>query len=190
MSVTYGSRVVMEVPKDVAAHLTRVGGRNLYGEPNYRLVWGPSRLEWMGGKFEAKEFGGAHVGVHRVPRYHADEWVLERWLSPLEIGSKEAWDARTERIDGHTVEPLGPYPSRGDYEAVTSFPPVIELNMAVADILTQVVNRSRATRRADRAGAIRKRMEKKESEWSSWADDVISDAFPSFHGAPFVGLST
>lgn len=190
MRLEYGQRTDRQVPKEVQAHLTRVGGRNRFGEPNYRLVWGPSRLEWMGAKFEAPEFGLPHVGVHRVPRYPADEWVLERWLAPETYGDRTIWKAMyTKNIDGHVVDTLGPFPTTGDYEAVTSFPP-LELNLAVADLLVQVIERSRATSRGDRREAITGKLEKKQRDWENDVEAIIDDAFPSFHGAPYVHLST
>src|SRR4029077_4869143 len=35
---------------DVARALEVAGGRNLFGEANYRAVWGWARLDWVGGK--------------------------------------------------------------------------------------------------------------------------------------------
>src|SRR2546425_9290644 len=36
-----------ETPENDAQRLERAGGRNLFGEPNYRAVWGWDRLAWI-----------------------------------------------------------------------------------------------------------------------------------------------
>lgn len=188
--IVYGDRTIMEVPKEFQARLTKIGGRNLYGEPNYRLVWGPARLGWIGGKFErVAGFGEAHVGLHLAPKYPYDQWVLERWFPAEYYGSKQAWrDSFTKRIDGVEVDVLGPYPSRGDYEEITSFAP-IALTSKFADLLIRVIERSRAMRHADRREAILGRMEKEQKDWETYADDVLDDAFSPFPAA-HVALSS
>jgi hypothetical protein len=185
-----GERTSMEVPKAVQVHLTHVGGRNRFNEPNFRLVWGPDRLEWVGGRFEkASGFGPTHVGLHRIPKYPADEWVFERWLAPETFGSKESWKREfTQRVDGLEVEMLGPFPTRGDYEMVTSFSP-IALTSKVAEYLAQVIERSRGFRHAERREAILGRMEKKDADYDKFCDDVMDDAFSPFPAA-HVALSS
>lgn len=188
--IVYGNRTVMDVPKEVQARLSRAGGRNRFNEPNYRIVWGPARMGWIGGRFEPESgFGLLHVGTHLAPKYPYDQWVLERWMSPEHYGSKEAWKENfTKRIDGVDVEILGPYPTRGDYEEITSFDP-IALNQKVADYLVQVVERSRGFRHAERREAILRRENKKEQDWSNFADDVLDDCFSPFPEA-HVALSS
>lgn len=173
----------MEVPKDIQARLTQLGGKNRFDEPNYRIVWGPSRLHWIGGKFEAAEFGLAHIGTHLAPKYGSDQWVLERWMSPEFYGGKEEWKrAFTKRIDGVEIDVLGPYPSRGDYEEVTSFDP-LPLTCRFVEYMHDVVERSRNFSHWERRAAILAREEKKDKDWDSYADDVLDDAFSPFPAA-------
>src|SRR5579871_6932287 len=115
-------RETHEAPADVAREVASAGGRNLYGEPNYRAVWGWSRLDWIGGKWEDRDAAGnllrEAVEVRREPKYLPhDRWHIERWMPPESYGSPEAWHAETrEFAGGRSVAALGPYPSRGDYE--------------------------------------------------------------------------
>lgn len=48
-------RETHETPVNVAWRLERAGGRNVFGEANYRAVWGWNRLAWIGGKFEERD---------------------------------------------------------------------------------------------------------------------------------------
>src|SRR3989442_3070001 len=58
-------RETHETPESVRRRLRLAGGINRYGEPNYRAVWGWSRLTWIGGKSVdlggRRKIGRAHV---------------------------------------------------------------------------------------------------------------------------------
>lgn len=176
MNFSYGDREIKEVPKAFADRLTRVGGRNIYGEPMYRVVWGQSRMAWIGPNWE--------------PKYMDHVWHLEKWVPPsFYAPDKETWERLyTHKLDGEWVEMLGPFPYRGDYEEVSSFVPV-ELSQTYADFLVNVMETSRHFGHEERRSAILKKENKKESDWDAYADDVLQDAFSPFHGAPYVSLS-
>src|SRR3989442_13782429 len=55
-------RETHETPESVRRRLRLAGGINRYGEPNYRAVWGWSRLTWIGGKGEDR---GEHGHLRR-----------------------------------------------------------------------------------------------------------------------------
>jgi hypothetical protein len=116
-------RETHETPGDVARALALAGGHNRFGEANYRAVWGWSRLDWIGGKWEDHDpqTGGLLrevIELRREPKYLPhDRWHIERWMPPESYGSPESWHAATtEFVGGRNVAALGPYPSRGDYE--------------------------------------------------------------------------
>ena len=116
-------RETQDVPDGVARALLLAGGRNPFGEANYRAVWGWSRLDWIGGKWEDRDpANGALlrevVELRREPKYVPhDRWHIERWMPAESYGSPGEWAARTlEIVNGRNVAALGPYPSRGDYE--------------------------------------------------------------------------
>ena len=86
-------------PPSVARRLEIAGGVNRFGRPNYRAVWGWSRLGWIGGKWEDRGAAGElvreTVALRRVPKYTPhDRWHLERWVAPEAYGSPREWYAR------------------------------------------------------------------------------------------------
>lgn len=100
-------------------------GLNRFGKPEWRIVWGPERLEWRGGNHADHDANG--ILIRRVaemrlsPKYgKKPRWVLERWLAPELYGSPERW--RRENLDPETnLLQLGPYPSQGEYEPCFKF---------------------------------------------------------------------
>ncbi len=67
-------RETYETPESVAQRLERAGGRNRFGEANYRAVWGWNRLAWIGGKFEERDpaTGHARRPARRICAAHPD----------------------------------------------------------------------------------------------------------------------
>ena len=136
LEVPDGARIVcgtvksMEPPPDVAAYVTRYGGRNLYGEPNFRIVWGGNRTAFKTRRFRDQSERGAvlHDAIEcreslKYPKYR-EHWVLEWWKSPMEFcgGDKELWyAANTGSLDGIPIPPQEAFPSRGSYEFLTVF---------------------------------------------------------------------
>ncbi len=125
VSFRYGREYDTPVPLGVNEALVRYGGRNIYGEPRYRIVWSERRLEavfgeWLDWSRDAVEkdpvTGERHantpdrrvVEVRWVPKYEAaakERFVLEEWQPAERYGTPETW-----------APELGPYPARGDYE--------------------------------------------------------------------------
>jgi hypothetical protein len=147
-------------PAAIATYLLRKGGKNLYGEPNFRLVWSPNRMIQKGGKFSdwdkniaVHERGGfirlksgllvpnGHtpirtvIGIRTVPKYAFDAgWILERWIPPAYYGSVDVWNDRV--VPGTKIPLSGPYPATGDYEmchntASAELPSISELQTAI-----------------------------------------------------------
>jgi hypothetical protein len=170
---------------DVAQALLLAGGRNLLGEANYRAVWGWSRLDWIGGKWEDRDpaTGGVVrevVEVRREPKYVPHErWHIERWMPAESYGSPQEWRARTlEIVDGRNVAALGPYPSRGDYEhCFTVERPggeFLQLTPAVARHIARAIEFSRGISGATKREALEDRMRREEREYESYMDGVLS----------------
>ena len=116
------TRETHDTPAAIAERITRAGGTNRYGEPNFRVVWGGARLTWIGGRWTDRDAHGnttrEAIELRRVPKYlPVDRWHIERWMPPEFYGSPEEWRALTsETEDGIRISALGPYPARGDYE--------------------------------------------------------------------------
>lgn len=178
----------MEVPKELNRRLKRIGGVNVYGEPNYRVVWGWSRLAEIGGRFEVDDEGRkwSWIGQKVEPKYGAalDNWHVEKWMPADSFGSPESWERNyTTRVDGVQVHLLGPYPSRGDYESIVTLPP-ISLNASACDAVAALVDRSRSLSRADRKKVITSKLDAKDRDWDREADAILDDAMPAFYGRP------
>ena len=115
----------LDVPGYLRDAVLDEGGFNIFGEPNYRLVWGWSRHEFRAGEFhefdDSGNWTGVRLDIRKEPRYpQRDRFHLEVWMPPNTYGTLEAWYTLTRRIvGGHFVEHLGEYPSRGDYEQVS-----------------------------------------------------------------------
>jgi hypothetical protein len=193
-------RETKRAPVDVADRVTRAGGRNLYGRPNFRVVWGWSRLTWIGGKWTDRDAYGnvvrEVVELRRVPKYLPhDRWHLERWLPPALYGPPEHWYAHTaEYADapsrGFGIPALGPYPREGEYEhCLTLEGPrgeFLPLSAAAVEWLIRAIEFSRALPPGVRRRALLDREAKKDTEFESWAYAMLDDAVPAFHAQPFV----
>jgi hypothetical protein len=178
-------RETHEVPADVARALELAGGRNPFGEPNYRAVWGWSRLDWIGGKWEDRDPAtGALlrevVELRREPKYAPhNRWHIERWIPPESYGSPDAWHAQTVEIaNGRNIPALGPYPSRGDYEhCITLEGPLgefVQLTPAAARHIARAIEASRGAPRAKRREALEARARREEREYDNYAEAVLS----------------
>src|SRR5438445_1402883 len=194
-------RVIREqhaAPESVMRRLEIAGGRNRFGEANYRAVWGWSRLAWVGGKWEDRNAAGELVRecveLRRVPKYAPhDRWHIERWLPPEAYGSPRAWYAQTiEREDGVSVPALGPYPERGEYEHCFTLEgprgEFVQLTSAVAEYIACAIEAGRRSSPAERRKAIEQRERRSERDYDRWAWDVLDSGCPAFHGVPFVNV--
>lgn len=129
-------------PTEIQERLTRAGGTNQFGEPNFRCVWSGSRLGWIGGMWI--EEGTEKFELRKVPKYLPpwDRWLIECYRPPEFYGSKWFWDFQTRVRNGfQTLPSLGPYPSRGDYE--------------LCEVLDMVCSQCLATYRAGSHNAVR-----------------------------------
>jgi hypothetical protein len=121
-------------------------GMNPHGEPQYRLVWAPSRFEQSGGVWmdweeglkacerlpeppegqpERKRPVRRRAEVRWVRKYPGEEcWLIEHWLPASAYGTPTQWGLPAQR--GGTMiwttegwlPGCGPYPERGDYEDI------------------------------------------------------------------------
>jgi hypothetical protein len=67
------TRETHHTPAAIAERITRAGGTNRYGEPNFRVVWGGTRLTWIGGRWTDRDAHGNKtreaIEMRRVPKY-------------------------------------------------------------------------------------------------------------------------
>jgi hypothetical protein len=190
------TRETHETPTGVQERAARAGGVNRYGEPNFRVVWGGSRLAWVGGRWTDRDAHGntirETVEMRRVPKYlPEDRWHIERWMPAESYGSPEQWLAQTTEVeDGIRIAALGPYPSRGDYEHCFTLESAngefIPLTPAACDWVVRAIEWSRRQRRTEMRGALAAREARRERHMDRGMDDILDDAVPAFHGEPFV----
>lgn len=156
-------RETHEAPATVAHRLALAGGRNIFGEPNFRAVWGWNRLGWIGGRWTDRDPATGSVvretiELRLAPKYFPhNRWHIERWCAPETYGSPEQWVCNTLEIeDGRNVPALGPYPSRGEYEHVFTLEDLrgnfLQLTSTIAERLAHMIERSRALSGACTAG--------------------------------------
>jgi hypothetical protein len=177
-------RETYEAPEGVARELALAGGCNRFGEANYRAVWGWSRLDWIGGKWEDRDEHGVLVRevveLRREPKYTPhNRWHIERWLPPESYGSPEQWHAETIEIEnGRSVAALGPYPSRGDYEHCFTLEgprgEFVQLTPAAARHIARAIEASRGTHRAKSREALDERSRREEREYDAYAEEVLA----------------
>jgi hypothetical protein len=183
-------------PLVLQSRIAQAGGWNRLGQPNFRVVWGWSRLSWIGGKWTDRDASGnvfrEVVELRQVPKYLPhDRWHIERWLPPEIYGTPETWSFLTlERADGVLVPALGPYPSRGEYEhCFTLAGPrgeFLPLNTDACDGIIRAIEWARRQRSRDARGALQRCEARSDQRWDSRADDILDDAVPAFHDRPFV----
>jgi hypothetical protein len=186
-------RETHQAPRRVQEELRLAGGINRFGEPNYRAVWGWSRLEWIGGKWEDRDAGHLIrevVELRLEPKYTPhNRWHIERWVPPEAYGSPGQWRAQTlETENGRGIAALGPYPSRGEYEhCFTLESPrgeFIQLTPAVARHIARAIEFGRGVPGARRRKALEERLQREEREYDAFADGVLSEAGPASGGLP------
>jgi len=177
------TREIHETPALIHERVTRAGGTNRYGEPNFKVVWGGARLAWIGGRWTDRDAHGnvtrETIEMRRVPKYlPIDRWHIERWMPPESYGSPDEWFAQTIEIeDGIRIPALGPYPSRGEYEHCFTLESAsrefIPLSSAACDWIVRAVEWSRRQPRRELRGAIAAR----ESLRERTADKAIDEVF-------------
>jgi hypothetical protein len=170
-----------DIPKSLETRLIAVGGLNRFGEPNYRVVWGGTRLTWIGGEW--RDEGRRIIEERQVEKYlPAERFYLEKWMPPEHYGSPEKWaEYCVETVDGIRIPSLGPYPSRGEYElsmrfqtASGDFAPIEGAEGAIVELI-QMIKQGECTSKTENWLAIKRQQEKKDQDWNRYADAVLDD---------------
>jgi hypothetical protein len=184
-----------QTPRWIEELVTKAGGRNRFGEPNFRVAWGWSRLSLIGGRWSDHDENGnlirEVVELREEPKYFPhDRWHIERWLPPEAYGTPEQWYSHTiESGNGQSVPALGPFPSRGEWEHCftiqTPKGEFLGLTPAICSEVVRAIEWSRAQPRARRRAALDEAERKRERDYETFVDEVLWDE-PRFHGQPYV----
>ena len=137
-----------DTPADITETLTRWGGKNEYGNPNWRIILAQNHLVQRAGmwtefaddteqtqfrtvgnqvRYQHREIAPDRIiiGTRWVPLYQVEGWILERWFPASSYGSKEQWESALSQ-DGVTPM-MGPFPERGGYFMPSGGGPWVEI---------------------------------------------------------------
>lgn len=177
-------RETHEAPASIQQRIARAGGTNRYGEPNFRAVWGGSRLTWIGGRWVDRDTHGNRIRqtieLRRVPKYfQTNRWHIERWTSPEVYGSPEFWYEQTAEIEnGIRIPALGPYPARGEYEHAftleTADGEFMQLTSAACDWIVRAIEWSRGRPRATTRLALDAREARRARAFDAACDEILA----------------
>ena len=192
-----------QAPAWLQSLLARRYGRTPFGEPRYRLVWAPARMERSGGVWTDWETGAVRRRVAElrwVRKYPGEQcWLVEKWLPASFYGSPAQW--YSSLADGGTMvsTPHGPvpacgdFPALGDYEDIGArlhwYPTEYHLTLAVDAFERRLQHLpedpgARARRRTHRA---QEEQARRDRDFDAFCSDLFDDAAPAFSGAPMVG---
>jgi hypothetical protein len=100
-------------PPEFQDRLTRVGGRNRYGQPNFLLVWGECSTYRAGGYWPLD----GTQGYRDIPRLNVPGWLILQWFPPEVYGTPTSHYIEN-RDDATGLQDLGEYPYQGKYEVL------------------------------------------------------------------------
>jgi hypothetical protein len=163
-----------ECPQEYRDFLLRIGGKNPYGRPNFRLIWGESATDKIWGQLD-----GGYCGQHIKLRYRGtSQWILELWKPPEVFGTPEQWYAESyDPISGYHV--CGDYPFQGDYCHHTR---LNALNFRILEELIPKIDAARGMTFFQRKKLIQAEMEAEKRESRRIIADAYRNATPAFGG--------
>jgi len=115
--VYIASRETRRCPAEFQNRLTRRCGKNPFGDPLFKIVWGASEFIRMGNIWRDKRGTERRGFKERYLCHGMPCWNIVRWRSAKEYGSQEHWYSETwDSVS--KLNFLGEYPWRGRYEVV------------------------------------------------------------------------
>lgn len=198
-----------QCPPEFVDRLIALGGLNRFGEPNWRVVWGQSEIEIVGGTWDVPK-PGTHFIVNpkgelqempntmevaemrEVLKYEGQAcWVLERWFPPENYGTEFQWYTENADPKGSGLSLLGKYPDEGYYETcqrlITSEGRAVELNDAVLDYYVPMILKTHETTDAERKAARNKLREEEAEKEHARKVQMYVDAAPDSRPKSFSG---
>jgi hypothetical protein len=189
------TRWARECPREYSDFLVRIGGLNVHGQPQFRLVWGQSSTKNIWGQMD-----GGSCGKHEVLRYGGvAAWHLEEWKPPAYFGSPEDWYAKS--WDANTgLHTQGDYPFRGDYicqiqlytrrfEGDKMIIDALPLNYEILELLVPAIFESRSLTYSEVKYRTEQELAKQKQEFKNKSIDAYKNAQIPFHGNDWTGAS-
>lgn len=179
----------LHCPPHFQDRLTRAGGINRYGKPNFLICWGQTWTVRRGGTW--------NDGEHFFQGYRDEVedkrpcWVLKQWNAPELYGSPEVWFIQNRDDDGFQL--LGDFPWRGQYETVQPFvwtglvngKMVVEampLNAMMVDMVIPIAMQCKSVAMWRRKLAIEEMGRRKDANATRKVEDARHDAQMAFTG--------
>lgn len=108
-----GPQRLTRCPKEYQDRVTKAGGINRYGQPNFKIVWGEAHGTRAGGYWEQEGFTGYRdIYLNDTPC-----WLLLQWHDSIEAGSPTLW--YMDNLDESTgLQTLGEFPYKGFYQVL------------------------------------------------------------------------
>jgi hypothetical protein len=179
-----------QCPPEFQDAFTRQGGTNQYGEPIFKLVWGPDELARSGGYWARDGF----VGYRDFQIAGPDPcWVLMMWKPAESFGSDVRWYYH-HQDEATGLQELGAYPYHGQYVVIQQLihrervdgvmtAEILEVSSLLVDVLLPAVQFWQALNEEEKLAAIRLGMELEENEVLDEMMDAKADCAPAWRGA-------
>lgn len=176
-------RETHEAPAAIQRRIARAGGRNIFSDPNFRVVWGWNRLTWIGGLWEDRDASGnlqrRVAELRQEPKYLPfDRWHIERWMPPESYGSPSQWYRQTIEVEsGVSIPALGPFPHRGEYEHCFTLAGLhgefIPLTPAAVEHVVRAILWAKQQTHSRARQAVYRNWEARDREWHAQADAAL-----------------
>lgn len=196
MSVKFTGFQLHKCPRVFADRINRVGGFNLFGKPNFKMVWG------MGGEKECLfRAGGQWSGNGQVTRRGYRDlllsgdpaWVLLQWQPPEKYGNPASYYV-ANYDEGTNLQTLGEYPYRGRYEiilpliwkGIVNGRLVIEqmpLSSLLVDLIVPVIKESQGLSNVRKRQLMLDHKEREDRSQQSQIESSLASAYPAFGSA-------
>jgi len=178
-------------PPEFQDAFTRQGGTNQYGEPIFKLVWGPGETARSGGYWARDGFLGYRDFLVAGPE---PCWVLMMWKPAESFGSDVRWYYH-HRDEATGLQELGEYPYSGQYVVIqklihlerdadgTMQSEILEVSSFLIDVLLPCVQFWQALNEEEKLTAIRLEVELEENELLDEMMDAKQECGPAWRGA-------
>lgn len=180
-----------QCPPEFQDAFTRQGGTNPYGEPIFKLVWGPGETGRSGGYWEKDGFLGYRDFLVAGPD---PCWVLMMWKPAESFGSDVRWYYH-HRDEATGLQELGEYPYSGMYVVIQKLihrervgdgemrVEILEVSSLLVDVLLPCVQFWQALNEEEKLAAIKLELELEENELLDEMMDAKADCGPAWRGA-------
>jgi hypothetical protein len=187
----------LQPPAHFQERMTRAGGLNRYGQPNFRLAWAQTETTRQGGRWEAE--GEWFTGYRDVLLGDGlPHWMLLQWadagksasMPHLPAESDGAWyDANRCPVTGLSL--LGGYPYRGSYQIAlqlrakwveqTSKGPMLRLHAfplstQIIDMMVPIIKATREISIHAKLKFMDDEREKEDDNYAKTVEDIYQDA--------------